>query len=122
MQRRSEQGPLNGFLEFPGGKVEAGEAPVDAACREITEETGARATHICPFKIYPYKYPDRSVILHTFLCTTQGLDPRGWHDLNEDFDERVLDANGQILRDLRELMDRISEFKLWDNLWKLSPR
>ena len=37
---RPEGVPLAGLAEFPGGKVHAGETPVDAAARECLEETG----------------------------------------------------------------------------------
>ena len=36
--RRSRPPALRGRFEFPGGKVEEGEAPVDALVREIAEE------------------------------------------------------------------------------------
>ena len=37
LTRHSQRG-----LEFPGGKIEKGEAPEEAAVREVDEETGGR--------------------------------------------------------------------------------
>jgi mutator protein MutT len=41
LQRRPEQ-RLSGLWTFPGGKVEEGEQPLQAAVRELYEETGIR--------------------------------------------------------------------------------
>ena len=40
LQRRPKPRAHGGLWEFPGGKIEAGETPVDAAAREINEELG----------------------------------------------------------------------------------
>ena len=38
--------------EMPGGKVEPGEAPEEAAVRELFEETGAHAGEVCQIGQY----------------------------------------------------------------------
>jgi mutator protein MutT len=41
--RRQPGKRFAGLWEWPGGKVEPGEHPCEAACRELAEETGLRA-------------------------------------------------------------------------------
>ena len=42
--REFRPGPEEWLLELPGGHVDEGEAPIEAAARELLEETGYRAT------------------------------------------------------------------------------
>jgi 8-oxo-dGTP diphosphatase len=41
LQQRAGDGELTGTWEFPGGHLDAGESPLEAALREFTEEVGA---------------------------------------------------------------------------------
>lgn len=52
--------------EFPGGKVEHAELPVEACRREIREEVGIDITRWHPFDVIRYEYDDLHVHLHIF--------------------------------------------------------
>ena len=52
--------------EFPGGKVEPGEAPEAATIRELQEELGIYARVETELMRYQYQYPGRSPILLIF--------------------------------------------------------
>lgn len=56
------------FWEFPGGKVEAGEAPAAAVARELGEEVGVRVAEaeVAPWVVRRYVYPHAAVVLHVF--------------------------------------------------------
>ncbi len=68
VQRRREPGPLDGLLEFPGGKIETEETPLAAVLREVREETGleVEAARCRLLLEQPFRYPDRRVRLFFF--------------------------------------------------------
>ena len=69
MHRRTEEGPLDGFLEFPGGKVEVGESYLEASVRELSEENQVLLTFeqqkgARPLGLFIHTYEDRKVHLN----------------------------------------------------------
>lgn len=66
--QRSADGPLPGLWEFPGGKVEPGETPEQAAVRECREETGLDVAVVALYDRVVYRYAHGDVELHFFAC------------------------------------------------------
>ena len=114
LQLRKENGPLNGFLEFPGGKIEANEQPIEAALRELKEETGVELTKsdLKLFKLIPFKYPDRTVSLFIFITYANFTSPLGqWKSLKyleplKEIKDLVLPANQVIIDDLAQYLSQ----------------
>ena len=72
------------MIEFPAGKIDAGEAPLHCAIRELTEETGYRATEWA-----------RAGILHNAIAySTEGIEI--WFARGLTLGERNLDT-GEFL-------------------------
>ncbi|WP_281362028.1 A/G-specific adenine glycosylase [Desulfolutivibrio sulfodismutans] len=67
IQRRRPGGAWGNLWEFPGGRVEAGEAPEDAAVRELSEETGFSARVEAPLGVIRHGYTTYRVTLHCYL-------------------------------------------------------
>lgn len=72
LARRPPGKPYEGYWEFPGGKVEPGEAIVDALKREFVEELGVEILAAEPWCGVEHVYPHAHVRLHFYIC-------REWH-------------------------------------------
>jgi 8-oxo-dGTP diphosphatase len=69
VSRRSEHVHQGGLWEFPGGKVEAGEAPRAALERELHEELGVRLQAARPLIRVHHDYADLHVLLDVWRVT-----------------------------------------------------
>jgi 8-oxo-dGTP diphosphatase len=68
--------PYAGYWEFPGGKVETGEAILDALKREFAEEIGVRIISAEPWCGVEHVYPHAHVRLHFFISREWQGEPR----------------------------------------------
>ena len=67
--QRPERKHLALEWEFPGGKIEDDEAPVDALHREIKEELGCTLTITTTLPPVIHAYPTATIQLHPFIAT-----------------------------------------------------
>lgn len=104
---RPEGKAYAGWWEFPGGKIEAGESPREAAVREIAEELGVTVEQAFPWLTETFVYPHTTVRLQFFQITRWSgtLHPHegqtfSWHKMGTLEVEQILPANLPILRAL----------------------
>ncbi|HET9700399.1 MAG TPA: Nudix family hydrolase [Burkholderiales bacterium] len=97
-----------GYWEFPGGKVEPGEAPAHALSRELHEELGIEVDLAYPWVTREYVYPHAAVRLHFFRVLRWHGEPHGrenqalaWERREATSVEPLLPANAPVLAALR---------------------
>jgi 8-oxo-dGTP diphosphatase len=106
--RRASGLHLAGSWEFPGGKIDVGETPADAARRELAEETGLVAGDLEPLVLLVHDYVEAPLRFHVFLARDPAgevvMDARrqhAWLTPHELSSIEMPEANRQMLRALR---------------------
>jgi 8-oxo-dGTP diphosphatase len=76
--QRPQHKQLGGLWEFPGGKVEPGEAPETALVRELREELDltVEPDALNPFAFASHAYPDFHLLMPLYLATRWKGEPR----------------------------------------------
>lgn len=96
--------------EFPGGKVEPGEAVLTALDRELCEEIGINVVAAEPLLLVEHDYPDKAVALDVYLVRGFVGQPHGregqqggWHAISALDELEFPAANGPILEAVKGL-------------------
>jgi 8-oxo-dGTP diphosphatase len=72
LARRTEGRDLAGLWEFPGGKVDPGETPLQALARELEEELGIHVQAAEPLIAVPQQYRDKRILLDVYRVRYAG--------------------------------------------------
>jgi 8-oxo-dGTP diphosphatase len=101
---------MAGRWEFPGGKVNVGEAEAQALARELKEELGIEVTSSRPYMRLTHSYADRDVelsmwIVESYSGAPQGLDAQRlkWVQPARLLDEDILEADRPFVEALARL-------------------
>ena len=76
MSRRRADQPMPNLWEFPGGKVEPGEAPTDALAREVREELGCEVAVGRIHEVVFHAYPEFDLYMLVYEARLTGGTPR----------------------------------------------
>ena len=88
--RRAPHKDQAGFWEFPGGKLEADEAPKDCLIREISEELSLEIIIVNHLTDNVFNYPDKTINLKAYICKLISGEP---HLTDHDRVEWILPAD-----------------------------
>ncbi len=110
VRTRGKGNHLEGLLEFPGGKIENGETPAQAATREAREEVGLLLDTADARELgqQTYHYSDCSVHLHFLLFDFTGPAQPGdgtWVRTRDLDEQDFPPANQGVLRILKSLIE-----------------
>ena len=107
LARRKKGKLLEGYWEFPGGKVEEGETDKSALERELNEELGLSVSELTYFSENKHDYDTFSIHLIAFKCNAHDNpkklidhDKFEWVTSNEIGNFNLADADKPLLKKL----------------------
>ena len=108
---------MAGHWEFPGGKVAAGETPLQGLVRELREELGITVNYTRWLAGFTHEYPDRVVHLRVWSVLNWTGEPAGaegqpldWVAPEALLDKGLLPADEPIVRALERPGPSAEEF------------
>jgi 8-oxo-dGTP diphosphatase len=77
LTQRPEGRHMGGLWEFPGGKIDSGEAPTDALARELEEELGMEIAVEQPLTFAVHEEPGLRILLLFYDARVVSGEPHG---------------------------------------------
>jgi len=93
-----------GYWEFPGGKLEKDESPVNALIRELCEEIDLKVAQCEIFDVVYHRYDEQPVLLMVYRCQSDTnrvrhleVSDHAWIDVEERHNYSMLPADHELI-------------------------